>query len=72
MDNIRFLIQSPGAPLEAAKSNKPPQSASTSTASSIQAVQSGSGVKWVVTIIVLVAAAVAGAWYMGYLDKFLK
>ena len=27
--------------------------------------------KWVVTVVVLIAAAVAGAWYMGMLDKYL-
>ena len=74
LDNIRFLIQSPGAPLDATAKNKSPQSASASAPSRAPVVQSGSGsgVKWIVTIVVLVAAAVAGAWYMGYLDKFLK
>lgn len=75
LDNIRFLIQSPGAPLNATEKNKSQQSASSTPSNAIPSVQVGSsgfGVKWAVTIVVLIAAATAGAWYMGYLDKFLK
>lgn len=73
LDNIRFLIQSPGAPLETAKNkaHQSPSTPATSAASAVQSNVSDSGVKWVVTIVALVAAAVAGIWYMGYLDKFL-
>lgn len=75
LDNIRFLIQSPGAQvdkktqnfkkddLDSKKSSIQPQIQSTES--------SGSAAKWIVTILVLLGASGAGAWYLGYLDKFL-
>ncbi len=74
LDNIRFLIQSPGMQLDQKPKQSSPSSASHSVsnvASNTSAVSSGSATKWVVTTLVLLAAAVGGAWYLGYLDKFL-
>ena len=76
LDNIRFLIQSPGMQMsDTAKTNKPSKARSNeSNRPSPQAsVKSGSGstLKWTVTIFVLLIAVTGGAWYMGMLDKFL-
>lgn len=73
LDNIRFLIQSPGAPIDAGAQNKAPQTSPTPRSESeMPSESSGSAIKWVVTIVVLMGAAIAGAWYLGYLDKFIK
>lgn len=73
LDNIRFLIQSPGMQIENKKSKA--KNSSTQSANKSVKAQAGSngsaGIKWLVTILVLLSAAAAGAWYMGYLDKFL-
>lgn len=75
LDNIRFLIQSPGMQLEQKPKQPTPSSISHQTSRAAPsggvATSSGSAMKWVVTILVLLAAAGGGAWYMGFLDKFL-
>lgn len=76
LDNIRFLIQSPGMQVdkktqsfksEDVKTKKPVQQQTNHKAIE----PSGSAGKWIVTVVFLLAAAGAGAWYMGLLDKFL-
>lgn len=72
LDNIRFLIQSPGMQL----SQKPKQANTSSASNKVgqapnDASSSGSAAKWIVTVFVLLAAVIGGSWYMGYLDKFL-
>jgi pSer/pThr/pTyr-binding forkhead associated (FHA) protein len=75
LDNIRFLIQSPGMPMSKDASSttsttsesKPKPVKSSSNAAG----NSGSSLKWIVTALVLIVAAAGGAWYMGMLDKFL-
>jgi len=76
LDNIRFLIQSPGMQMDNKATNKKNNSnKSTKKTANTQpgeANNSSSGAtKWVVTIIVLLVAAGVGAWSMGLLDKFL-
>ncbi|MCF6287630.1 MAG: FHA domain-containing protein [Proteobacteria bacterium] len=78
LDNIRFLIQAPGMPAvqtdSTTASNSTPNTdiikPSQFKPSSIAASSSSAG-KWVITILILIAAATGGAWYMGLLDKFL-
>lgn len=76
LDNIRFLIQSPGMQIDKKTQNfkaeavKEKQSSTTQTNPAVQE-SSGSAGKWIVTVIILLAAAGGGAWYMGLLDKFL-
>lgn len=76
LDNIRFLIQSPGMQVDK-KTQKfktdevKSQKTSYQEPNQLAVKPSGSGGKWIITIIVLLAAAVGGAWYMGLLDKFL-
>jgi len=76
LDNIRFLIQSPGMQpsqktqkFKTTKDSSSPAKTPISTAT--VANESGSSLKWVVTAVVLIAAAVAGSWYMGLLDNYL-
>ena len=72
LDNIRFLIQSPGAPMaDKSKQQTPKASQVKATTSETSSSDSSAG-KWIITFVVLAAAAVAGAWYMGLLDKFIK
>jgi pSer/pThr/pTyr-binding forkhead associated (FHA) protein len=74
LDNIRFLIQSPGMPVSAKSSstNKTAKASNKSTQPSAQSnASSGSGFKWVVTSLVLLLAVAGGAWYMDMFDKFL-
>ena len=76
LDNIRFLIQSPGMQVDKKTQNFKTDDVTTQPSLKTQAdpnaVQpSGSAVKWIVTVVVLLAAAAGGAWYMGLLDKFL-
>lgn len=74
LDNIRFLIQSPGmaAPQVTNKASDNEKS-TLPLGSYIPATDSGLGsaLKWFVSTIVVLAAAGGGAWYMGFLDKFL-
>lgn len=74
LDNIRFLIQSPGMkqPGTEAKPATPnnPSPSVTSTGT-IEEPSSGAG-KWIITALVLVGAAVGGAYYLGLLDQFIK
>ena len=71
-DNIRFLIQSPGAPMASNSKQRTPKASNIkSTTSKISSSDSSAG-KWIITFVVLAAAAGAGAWYMGLLDKFIK
>jgi pSer/pThr/pTyr-binding forkhead associated (FHA) protein len=76
LDNIRFLIQSPGMQMEKEVANSTQYKDKSQNSNKTQVnrdVDSSSGVgKWVFVGLVLVAAAVAGAWYMGLLDKFIK
>ena len=75
LDNIRFLIQSPGMQVDKTTQNFKKANLdarqSTNQQSSQPSEPSGSGAKWLVTILVLLGASAAGAWYLGYLDKFL-
>lgn len=75
LDNIRFLIQSPGMQLDqkAQKSNAPnaQKSAKPQVSAHAESTSGGSAVKWIITAVVLLLAAGAGAWYMDFLDKFL-
>ncbi len=75
LDNIRFLIQTPGMtdPAIEGATKKNNKTASAPKASSAPAVEekSGSGlIKWLVTVLVL-GGAIAGAWKMGYLNGIL-
>ncbi len=74
LDNIRFLIQSPGMPAAQNQTNKPKQKQglSSSTTNNIASSSSGSAMKWITTLLVLLLAAGGGAWYLGLLDKFIK
>lgn len=76
LDNIRFLIQSPGMQMsDTVKTNKSSKvksnQASRPSAQASVNTGSGSALKWTVTIFVLLIAVTGGAWYMGMLDKFL-
>lgn len=76
LDNIRFLIQSPGMQLDKKtqgfSSSEVSKAVDRSTQSSLSTVSSsGSVVKWGITVAILVLAAASGAWYMGFLDNFL-
>lgn len=76
LDNIRFLIQSPGMQKDKETQNfKPGESSEKSPKSSpveesVETSSSSAG-KWVAVVVVLLIAAGAGAWSMGLLDKFL-
>lgn len=72
LDNIRFLIQSPGMPAEQVSKVAPNKTGVLPAQQAMTPTGSGSGAKWVVTILILLASAIGGAWYMGYLDKFLN
>jgi len=73
LDNIRFLIQSPEMKSESSLDNSAKSAKEKDKATPEKAVKQSSGsVKWLVTIIVLLGAAAAGAWYTGMLDKFIK
>ncbi len=72
LDNIRFLIQSPGMQLDKKTQQTKASNASNKISSAtpnVASVLSGSATKWIVTVFVLLAAG--SAWYMGFLDKFL-
>lgn len=74
LDNIRFLVQTPGMtdPALGSDAKKVP-GAKTSSAKQVKEVESessGGAIKWVVTLLVLGGAAVA-AWKMGYLNGLI-
>lgn len=69
IDNIRFLVQTPGMGDPTLDANQK-KSAKPVASDDSEEKSSGGAVKWLITIIVLGAAAVA-AWQLGYLDKFL-
>ena len=75
LDNIRFLIQSPGMQLDKKSQNSSkattPSNAGNISQNAVPVKSSGSAAKWIVTILVLAGAAIGGAWYLGMLDKFL-
>jgi len=75
LDNIRFLIQSPGMQVDKTtqkfKTNDTPTKQKTPAPQQAEVKSSGSTGKWVITAIILVVAAAAGAWYMGMLDKIM-
>ncbi len=71
LDNIRFLIQAPGAPMSDAAPTSQAKPAKTAPPAA-QDSSSGNTAKWLITLLVLAAAAGAGAWYMGLFDKFLN
>lgn len=72
LDNIRFLIQTPGMTDPALDNASKANTAETKTSAEIPAIEekSNGAVKWVVTLIVL-GGAVAAAWKMGYLNGIL-
>ena len=74
LDNIRFLVQSPGMAEESPE--KPgkvkPKKKDSNVTTDIDLPSSGGGMKWVITILVVLAAGAGAAWYLGYLDQFLK
>ncbi len=74
LDNIRFLIQSPGMPAAQNQSDNPKQAQGSAQSSSnnLSPDSSGSAMKWMITLVVLLLAAGGGAWYLGLLDKFIK
>ena len=72
LDNIRFLVQTPGM-TDPALEGKPKSTAAKQSASKADHTvvkTSGSGLKWVVTLLIL-GGAVAVAWQLGYLDGLL-
>ncbi len=74
LDNIRFLVQTPGMTdpaLENASKSQSKTSSSTANKTTPPATEkSNSGVKWLITILVL-GGAVAVAWKMGYLNGLI-
>ncbi|WP_154223638.1 FHA domain-containing protein [Marinicella rhabdoformis] len=72
LDNLRFLIQTPGMPEPAGKEASQKNTAPHGNAAPLeQSESSGSGaLKWVITIGVL-GGAVFAAWKMGYLNGLL-
>lgn len=73
LDNIRFLIQSPGTSAKQNQSGDPKraQGSVNSSANNSSPDSSGSAMKWVVTALILLLAA-GGAWYLALLDTFIK
>ncbi len=79
LDNIRFLIQTPGMPQDQHDTKQAParaaarKPAASSTAEQADQGTSGGGAgKWLVTLLVLLVAGGAAAYYMGWLDQFIK
>ncbi|MGJ8663939.1 MAG: FHA domain-containing protein [Marinicella sp.] len=73
LDNIRFLVQTPGMTdpaLDAASKSNNTTTRPSQKFSPEVTEKSNSGVKWLVTLIVL-GGAVAAAWQMGYLDGLI-
>ncbi len=72
IDNIRFLVQTPGMTDPALESaSKDTATAKTSQANNHTETSKGGGaVKWLVTLLVL-GGAIAAAWKLGYLDGLL-
>lgn len=73
LDNIRFLVQTPGMTdpaLEGASQASSSNKKSSSEAEDNEVKAGGGGLKWVVTLLVLGGAVVA-AWQLGYLDGLL-
>ncbi len=74
IDNIRFLVQTPGMAEPAADSAAKSTSKTTKKQSlprDVDEESSGGGaVKWLVTLVVL-GGAIAGAWKMGYLNGLI-
>lgn len=72
LDNIRFLVQTPG--MTEPTADKPAKDGaskkSSSTTNEIQQSSGHAGIKWIVTLLVLGGAA-AVAWKMGYLNGIL-
>jgi len=76
LDNIRFLIQSPGMQADKKTQNFKTESVKqkqtvTQKSKTVTEEKTGSSGKWIVLVLILLAAAGGGAWYMGLLDKFL-
>ena len=76
LDNIRFLIQSPGMQMDKEVANskqlKDKSQNSNKTQVNRDVASNGGAGKWILVGVVLVVAAVAGAWSMGLLDQFIK
>ncbi len=75
LDNIRFLVQTPGMTDPALEGASKSQAKPSSTANSRPGpptieTKSGGGLKWLITLVVL-GGAVAVAWKMGYLNGLL-
>ncbi|MFC3195578.1 FHA domain-containing protein [Marinicella sediminis] len=73
IDNIRFLVQTPGMaePAQSESGSTKPQSRTKTSSEPIEDEASGGGaVKWLITVVVL-GAAVAAAWKMGYLNGII-
>ncbi len=72
LDNLRFLIQTPGMPEPASKEAAQKTTAPHGTAAPIQEEASGgsNAIKWLVTVGVLGGAFIA-AWKMGYLSGLI-
>ncbi len=74
LDNIRFLVQTPGMtdPAIDGTAKKTPTRPSASQQDHTEFKDSGGGaIKWVITLLVL-GGAVAAAWKMGYLNGILS
>jgi len=74
IDNIRFLVQTPGMSEPTADKSTADNTSSSTKSKSVKSVEStkGSGlVKWLITLVVL-GGAVAVAWKMGYLNGVLS
>jgi len=74
LDNIRFLIQSPGMQLDKnTQKFKSKSVTNTNTLNQSEAQSkksnSGSSQKWILTVVILLLAAISGSWYMGFFDK---
>ena len=69
LDNIRFLVQTPGMKdpaLENSTNNSPKKTSSESTDHTNYKSGGGAAIKWAVTV-VLLGVAIAAAWKLGYL-----
>ena len=73
LDNIRFLVQTPGMtdPAIDGSAKKSPAKPSVNPQDNTEFKNSGGAIKWVITLLVL-SGAVAAAWKMGYLNGLLS